>query len=150
LLTEKQRDFLRRYYEEDFSFGEIAKEASVSRQAVFDSVKHGEAALENYERVLGLVGESEDGASGQAVGRIRAATGRASAAADRLRRWIGAGSLAGADAEALDELEEIAEELEALAADLKQPGRSALAESGEPVGAEAQSSLVLGDGPEVD
>ena len=60
LLTEKQRTFLGRYYEQDFSFGELARECRISRQAIFDSVKHGEAALENYERVLGMV-QSRDG-----------------------------------------------------------------------------------------
>lgn len=55
LLTQKQRTFLRHYFEEDLSFGEIAREYSVSRQAIFDSVKHGEEALENFERVLRLV-----------------------------------------------------------------------------------------------
>lgn len=55
LLTEKQSDSLRRYYEQDYSFGEIADEFDVSRQAIFDSVKNGESALENYEQVLGLV-----------------------------------------------------------------------------------------------
>lgn len=55
LLTEKQRTFLRHYFEEDLSFGEIAREYGVSRQAIFDSVKHGEESLENFERVLHLV-----------------------------------------------------------------------------------------------
>lgn len=55
LLTEKQRTFLKRYYEEDYSFGEIARDFSVSRQAIHDAVKHGEAALESYERELQLV-----------------------------------------------------------------------------------------------
>lgn len=55
LLTEKQRTFLRHYFEQDLSFGEIAREYGVSRQAIFDSVKHGEEALENFERVLKLV-----------------------------------------------------------------------------------------------
>lgn len=55
LLTEKQRTFLRHYFEADLSFGEIAQEYGVSRQAIFDSVKHGEEALENFERVLRLV-----------------------------------------------------------------------------------------------
>ena len=55
LLTEKQHRFLCHYYEEDLSFGEIAAEYGVSRQAIFDSVKHGEDALERFEKVLGLV-----------------------------------------------------------------------------------------------
>lgn len=150
LLTEKQRDFLRRYYEEDFSFGEIAREAGVSRQAVFDSVKHGEAALENYERVLGLVGEGEDAAVGRSGGRRQATAGRAEAAADRLRRWIAESNLAGADAEALAELEDLAGELESLAADLRGTQGGLAAGSGGPANAESRGSLVLRDGPEVD
>jgi len=55
LLTDKQRTFLRHYFEEDLSFGEIAREYGVSRQAIFDSVKHGEESLEHFEQVLGLV-----------------------------------------------------------------------------------------------
>ena len=55
LLTEKQRSFLRQYFEEDLSFGEIAREHNVSRQAIYDSVKHGEEALERYEEALRLV-----------------------------------------------------------------------------------------------
>jgi hypothetical protein len=55
LLTEKQRTFLKHYYEEDLSFGEIAQEYNVSRQAIFDSVRHGEQTLEHFEKVLRLV-----------------------------------------------------------------------------------------------
>lgn len=55
LLTEKQRDFLRQYYEEDLSFGEIAADCGISRQAVFDSVRHGEESLEHFERSLRLI-----------------------------------------------------------------------------------------------
>ncbi len=55
LLTDKQREFLGKYFEEDLSFGEIAAQFAVSRQAIFDSVKHGESALEHYEDVLQLV-----------------------------------------------------------------------------------------------
>jgi predicted DNA-binding protein YlxM (UPF0122 family) len=46
---------LHHYFEEDLSFGEIAREYSVSRQAIFDSVKHGEDSLETFERALKLV-----------------------------------------------------------------------------------------------
>lgn len=55
LLTEKQRSFMQRYFEQDMSFGEIAREQGVSRQAIFDAVKHGEESLEKFERVLKLV-----------------------------------------------------------------------------------------------
>ncbi len=111
LLTEKQRDFLRRYYEEDFSFGEIAREANVSRQAVFDSVKHGEAALENYEQVLGLVGggEAAEGPSRRSAQNAE----RADTAAQRLRHWIREVSRTGNSTERTRELEELGiEEME--------------------------------------
>lgn len=55
LLTDRQRRFLRDYYERDCSFGEIAEANGVSRQAIFDAVRHGEEALEQFEQVLGLV-----------------------------------------------------------------------------------------------
>ena len=54
-LTEKQRTFLRLYFEDDLSYGEIASNYSVSRQAIFDSVRHGEEALETLEGNLGLI-----------------------------------------------------------------------------------------------
>jgi len=58
LLTEKQRRFMRMHYEEDLSFGEIASEHAVSRQAIHDSVKHAEKTLEDLEEKLQLVDQS--------------------------------------------------------------------------------------------
>ncbi len=54
LLTDKQREFMSLHYGEDLSFGEIAREYGVSRQAVHDAVKHAEQALESYEERLRL------------------------------------------------------------------------------------------------
>ncbi len=56
LLTEKQRRFVQLHYGEDLSFGEIAVQYKVSRQAIYDAVKHALANLEQYEVVLGLLG----------------------------------------------------------------------------------------------
>lgn len=53
LLTERQRQFIKLHYEDDLSFGEIAKEFNVSRQAVHDAVKHAETSLEEYASKLG-------------------------------------------------------------------------------------------------
>ncbi len=58
LLTERQREFVRLHHEEDLSFGEIASEFKISRQAVHDAVKQAEAAMERYESGLGLLGKS--------------------------------------------------------------------------------------------
>jgi predicted DNA-binding protein YlxM (UPF0122 family) len=59
LLTEKQRKFMKLHYEQDLSFGEIAIDFSVSRQAIHDSVRHAERALENLEKKLKLVSQQQ-------------------------------------------------------------------------------------------
>lgn len=63
LLTERQKEFVRLHYNEDMSFGEIAREFGVSRQAVHDAVHQAEASMEHYESCLGLVART----GGQAV-----------------------------------------------------------------------------------
>ena len=60
LLTDKQRDMLELYYNDDLSLAEIAEHYEITRQGVHDSIKRGEEALEEYERVLGLLkGQTE-------------------------------------------------------------------------------------------
>lgn len=54
LLTEKQSTILEYYFGEDLSLGEISDEMSVSRQAVFDTIKRCEGILNDYESKLGL------------------------------------------------------------------------------------------------
>ena len=56
LLTEKQRDIMDMYYNDDFSLGEIADHYDISRQGVHDAIKRGDEALEAYESKLGLLG----------------------------------------------------------------------------------------------
>jgi hypothetical protein len=58
LLTERQKDFLDLYYCQNLSLGEIAVEFSVSRQAVYDTLKRAEQVLSQYEDKLGLVTKS--------------------------------------------------------------------------------------------
>jgi hypothetical protein len=60
LLTEKQRRFLELHYCEDLSFGEIATQYNVSRQAIYDAVKHALANLEHYEKTLSLLNKFKD------------------------------------------------------------------------------------------
>lgn len=55
LLTERQRECLSLFYEEDFSLAEIAERFAISRQAVHDAIRHGEAQLLDYEGTLNLV-----------------------------------------------------------------------------------------------
>ncbi|MBW5444605.1 HTH domain-containing protein [Cohnella sp. CFH 77786] len=54
LLTEKQQTFLKCYFHDDFSLGEIAAEFEISRQAVYEHLKRAEQMLESYEEKLGL------------------------------------------------------------------------------------------------
>ena len=53
-LTEKQREILTEYYNEDFSLAEIAENFGITRQGVRDAIKHGEAALLALEDKLGM------------------------------------------------------------------------------------------------
>lgn len=55
LLTERQNNFMELYYGQNLSLGEIAEEFSVSRQAVYDTLKRAEQILNQYEDKLGLV-----------------------------------------------------------------------------------------------
>jgi predicted DNA-binding protein YlxM (UPF0122 family) len=55
LLTEKQRQFLDLYYNQDYSLAEIAEQEGISRQAVRDSIKRGEGQLREMEQSLGMM-----------------------------------------------------------------------------------------------
>ena len=55
LLTERQRELLALYCEEDLTLSEIAAQQGISRQGVYDAVRRGARTLESYERQLGLL-----------------------------------------------------------------------------------------------
>jgi len=55
LLTEKQQEFVKLYYFDDLSLGEIAEQKEISRQAVYDNLQRSEEALTSYEEKLGLM-----------------------------------------------------------------------------------------------
>jgi len=59
LLTEKQQTFLKCYYHDDYSLGEIAEDFEISRQAVYEHLKRSEQILEDYEHKLGLAARHE-------------------------------------------------------------------------------------------
>lgn len=54
MLTEKQRDVIELYYNEDLSLAEIAQDCGITRQGVRDSIKRAETQLLDYEAKLGL------------------------------------------------------------------------------------------------
>ena len=59
LLTDKQRNYLNLYYDEDLSLAEIAEELGVSRNAVYDNLKRAIHTLEDYEAKLKLLEKHE-------------------------------------------------------------------------------------------
>ena len=77
LLTERQRDMLSLYCEEDFSFSEIAAQEGISRQGVYDAVHRAQRQLEEYERQLGLLARYRRMTQGlrQALGALSGAPG---------------------------------------------------------------------------
>lgn len=60
LLTQKQRDSLELYYEQDCSLAEIAVDMDISRQGVRDFIKRGEKQLYEFEEKLELVKKYND------------------------------------------------------------------------------------------
>lgn len=54
MLTEKQRDAVELYYNEDLSLAEIADHSGITRQGIRDSIKRAEVQLLECEERLGL------------------------------------------------------------------------------------------------
>ena len=49
VLTEKQREMLRQYYNDDLSLSEIGENFGITRQGARDAIKHGETTLKELE-----------------------------------------------------------------------------------------------------
>lgn len=60
LLTDKQKDTLELYYNQDYSLAEIAEHLDISRQGVRDFIKRGEKQLFEFEQALGMVKRFKD------------------------------------------------------------------------------------------
>ena len=58
LLSEKQRDAVEMYCNEDYSLSEIAENTGISRQGVRDQIKHAESQLFAFEDKLKLMEKS--------------------------------------------------------------------------------------------
>ena len=55
MLTEKQREIMDLYYDQDLSLAEIADNYGITRQAVQDSIKRSEKTLLSLEEKLGML-----------------------------------------------------------------------------------------------
>ena len=55
LLTDRQKEAMELYYNQDFSLAEIAENMDISRQGVRDFIKRGEIQLKEFETALGLL-----------------------------------------------------------------------------------------------
>ena len=55
LLTEHQKEIYVQFVQEDYSLGEIARDANISRQGVHDLIKRCNKTLQGYEDKLHLV-----------------------------------------------------------------------------------------------
>lgn len=55
VLTEKQKNAMELYYNEDLSLAEIAEHEKISRQGVRDSIKRGEETILELEKKLKMV-----------------------------------------------------------------------------------------------
>lgn len=56
VLTEKQRDVMEQYYNDDLSLAEVADNFGITRQGVRDAIKRGEAILLDLEEKVGFAG----------------------------------------------------------------------------------------------
>ena len=64
LLTEKQRECCNLYYNEDLSLSEIAEQRGISRQGVWDNIRHAEDSMRGIEEKIGLIRRFEDTRAG--------------------------------------------------------------------------------------
>lgn len=60
LLSDRQRDCYDLYYNEDLSLSEIAELKGISRQGVWDMIRHAETKLVEFEEKTGLVGRIKE------------------------------------------------------------------------------------------
>lgn len=76
MLTEKQREVIEFYYNDDLSLSEIAENEGITRQGVRDAIKRAESQLTEMEERLGFVKRSAE---------LRAGLKQICEAADRIR-----------------------------------------------------------------
>ena len=58
VLTERQREVMEQYYNDDLSLAEIADNFGITRQGVRDSIKRGEGIILDLEQKVGFAARS--------------------------------------------------------------------------------------------
>lgn len=86
LLTKRQREYLSLFYEDDCSLAEIGDRFSISRQAVHDTIRHGESQLQEYESALRIV--AKDQQRKKLIDEIKILTGNTSRINDLLDQLL--------------------------------------------------------------
>ena len=59
VLSERQKDVVDLYYNEDLSLAEISEHCGITRQGVRDAIRHGVDTLKTLEDALGFIKRSE-------------------------------------------------------------------------------------------
>ena len=88
LLTEKQRQVLSLYCEEDLTMSEIAQEAGISRQGVHEMLSRTQARLKELEDSLGMAARFARMQEGLTACRSALTEGRYDEAAQTIDRLI--------------------------------------------------------------
>ena len=60
ILTDKQREAMDKYFQQDFTLSEISEQIGITRQGVWDNIKRGENVLVETENKLGMVKKFEE------------------------------------------------------------------------------------------
>lgn len=91
MLTEKQRDVMEQYYNDDFSLAEIAENYGITRQGVRDAIKRSEGILLELEEKVGFAAryrtiQENLNKMGELVRDIRYRNANSYAANDRIEK----------------------------------------------------------------
>lgn len=60
LLTKRQQQIMREYFEYDLSLSEIADNEGISRSAVQDTIKKSKSQLEKFEKILKIQKKNQE------------------------------------------------------------------------------------------
>ena len=86
LLSDRQREIMDLYYNEDESLSEIAENTGITRQGVRDWIKKTEAQLTAFEAALGLAEKTEQLKETLSEAKAAVQTGETAAALELIKK----------------------------------------------------------------